>query len=125
MGVLDLVVPVLIVAVAERALARRPQSPAENLAAAEASRHLPVQGVRDMDQQDTLRVISALRNEARRLERIAKAANPDPPAYREGLREEVRAMDWPATSAIAASIPATRSAPPRTTARTWSATATS
>jgi hypothetical protein len=46
-----------------------------------------------MDQQDTLRVISALRNEARRLERIAKAANPDPPAYREGLREEVRAMD--------------------------------
>jgi hypothetical protein len=46
-----------------------------------------------MDQQDTLRVITALRNEARRLERMADAANPEPPAYQEGLREEVRAMD--------------------------------
>jgi hypothetical protein len=37
MSLLDLIVPVLIVAVAERALARRPQSPAENLAAAQAA----------------------------------------------------------------------------------------
>jgi hypothetical protein len=37
MSLLDLIIPVVIVAVAERALARRPQSPAENLAAAQAA----------------------------------------------------------------------------------------
>jgi hypothetical protein len=51
---------------------------------------------KDMDQQDKLRVISALHNEARRLERVAasrKSAGPALTAYREGFRKEARAMD--------------------------------